>query len=137
MEKTEFKNWETMLHTLPGLKRISDGLIEDAQNDEPREVLLRRFGVLAENVFNMTDAALQLEHTPQLVEPLVDALQQLNKTASDSYQGALNGDYENLIEQICQVQMNVITFVNCVCEVADLLNNQGNQQVSPFAAHAY
>jgi hypothetical protein len=137
MDKFHFKNSESMLHTLPGLKRISDSLIEDAQNDEPREVLLRRFGVLSENVFNMADAALQLEHTPQLMEPIVDALQALNNTTSEGYKDALKGDYENLIDKICTVQMNVITFVNCVCEAAELLNGQEDQPASPFAAYAY
>jgi hypothetical protein len=136
MDKYHFKNWDAMLHTLPGLKRISDGLVEDTQNGEPREVLLRRFSVLAENVFTMADAALQLDHTPQLVEPLVDALQELNKHVAVQHKQALDCDYERLIEHICRVHTNVVTIVRCVCEVADLINQQTNQEATPLAVYA-
>jgi hypothetical protein len=124
MENIRFTTWHSMLHTLPGLQRLSDSVVEDAQNDESRETLVRRLGVLADNVASMSDAALQLTHTPAPVAPIVDGLQVLNTHIAEAHQNAPYKDYEHLIQTVCDVHTNVMAFVQCVWEVSRFLEDQ-------------
>jgi hypothetical protein len=125
MENFTFRNWETMLHMLPGLQRLCGSLIEDAQTGEPLETLQRRFAALEENIAGMACAALQLDYTPRRLTPLVEALQQLNTVVSDLYCDASSGDYERVIQAICAAQRNMTTFVAGLREVENLLSPQG------------
>ena len=133
MEQLQFRNWETLVHTLPGLRRLTVSMIEDAQTSESREVLLRRFTTLHTNVSAMAIAASQVNHLPQRLEPLVGALLQLDKVISVLHDQAKDGDYEQLIGKICEVQQSVNSFLEGVQATQSLLTRECVVHVSRSA----
>jgi hypothetical protein len=134
METFTFRNWETMLHTLPGLQTLAISLIRDVQDGESIEVLRRRFADLDENIANMALAALKLDYSPKLVAPLVDNLQMIHTEVSELYQEALDDDYERLVRNICSAQRKLDTFMNGLRQVEKSLNDLGVVQARSLSA---
>ena len=80
------------------------------------------------NIQTMTESALRLNYLPQMVEPIVEALQKLDKTTTLAYQEAKTGDYETLIQTICRVQLCVMAFAICVKDVMTFLTQSADNK---------
>lgn len=118
--KTPVRNYQTMLHILPGLVVLSDAMIKATLEGESIETLKRRLDAFLLNIREMTRQIISIEHIPNHVQPLVQAMRDTCAYAEEVHSHQESCCYPSFTYMLEMIGVQVELVMRCKNDIVDM-----------------